>query len=495
MTSRFGTAFRVIKTQIEGYANAAKATSDFGYFVVVLAALSVVPWIAFFGDIGLYPNRTKFYEIIGFCFFQLVILVSLFAINKFISPEILAKKKMSVLGALLFGVGFVGVAFGMGIDSFALELAGLAVAAFAYALLLSMWFFVISRLSGDAAKVIVGCAQLIALAFIFLDSAMMAPYNLILFLAAELLVFIITPARVLEHPVGSVNLAASFSRADVFVLSHRQNIYRFLSVAEFAFVYVFCSYLFGGRLKVFVTTYNFPVLIFSVCLIVLLILMVWSLAKQEGSLIMNCVCLATVCLIVGLFCVSSEETALVGIALSLSGFFVLGNVFYPVYYNAICHRKGFSDDRSRYVLVMTFRVFPLAAVGGVIGYVLAEVVLGLSFTWAMAICEFALICIVLRLFGEELLRTRHELASKSESSVALKNLSSYASGKGAKYRLTERECEIVQQIMSGRSVKGAANELFLSESTVKTHLRSVYKKLDVHSRQEMIDFLFKELTD
>ncbi|MFR4802223.1 MAG: helix-turn-helix transcriptional regulator [Eggerthellaceae bacterium] len=30
------------------------------------------------------------------------------------------------------------------------------------------------------------------------------------------------------------------------------------------------------------------------------------------------------------------------------------------------------------------------------------------------------------------------------------------------------------------------NELFISESTVKSHLRSIYRKCDVHNRDEII---------
>lgn len=49
-------------------------------------------------------------------------------------------------------------------------------------------------------------------------------------------------------------------------------------------------------------------------------------------------------------------------------------------------------------------------------------------------------------------------------------------------RLTTRESEILTLVADGRADGDIAGVLHLSESTVKTHLRSVYSKLDVPSR-------------
>ena len=49
-------------------------------------------------------------------------------------------------------------------------------------------------------------------------------------------------------------------------------------------------------------------------------------------------------------------------------------------------------------------------------------------------------------------------------------------------RLTVRESEVLQLVADGGGDGDIARSLRLSESTVKTHLRSVYSKLDVPSR-------------
>ena len=57
--------------------------------------------------------------------------------------------------------------------------------------------------------------------------------------------------------------------------------------------------------------------------------------------------------------------------------------------------------------------------------------------------------------------------------------------------LTERESEILMMYASGRSAVYIAEELFLSNYTVKTHLRRCYAKLGIHSRQELLDLVWK----
>uniref|UniRef100_UPI00404A2BF8 response regulator transcription factor n=1 Tax=Gelidibacter sp. TaxID=2018083 RepID=UPI00404A2BF8 len=59
------------------------------------------------------------------------------------------------------------------------------------------------------------------------------------------------------------------------------------------------------------------------------------------------------------------------------------------------------------------------------------------------------------------------------------------STKDAKELLTPQEQKIVQLIVQDKSNKDIADALFVSVSTVKTHINNIYKKLNVQSREEV----------
>ncbi|WP_457571184.1 response regulator transcription factor [Desulfovulcanus sp.] len=58
-----------------------------------------------------------------------------------------------------------------------------------------------------------------------------------------------------------------------------------------------------------------------------------------------------------------------------------------------------------------------------------------------------------------------------------------------KYNLTDREMQVLKLVCSGFSNKKISEKLFISEYTVKDHLKKIMKKLNVSSRGEIIAFL------
>ncbi len=55
--------------------------------------------------------------------------------------------------------------------------------------------------------------------------------------------------------------------------------------------------------------------------------------------------------------------------------------------------------------------------------------------------------------------------------------------------LTEREREIVALMLKGRTARLMAEELYLSENTVKTHIKNIYSKLDIKSKAELFNYI------
>ena len=58
--------------------------------------------------------------------------------------------------------------------------------------------------------------------------------------------------------------------------------------------------------------------------------------------------------------------------------------------------------------------------------------------------------------------------------------------------LTAREKEVLAATLKGRRRADTAEELFLSESTVKKHLRSIYAKLGVKNKYELLSLLYRQ---
>lgn len=55
------------------------------------------------------------------------------------------------------------------------------------------------------------------------------------------------------------------------------------------------------------------------------------------------------------------------------------------------------------------------------------------------------------------------------------------------YRLTPRELDILELLARGRTKTYIADAFFISENTVRGHVKRLYAKLDVHSKQELVD--------
>lgn len=55
------------------------------------------------------------------------------------------------------------------------------------------------------------------------------------------------------------------------------------------------------------------------------------------------------------------------------------------------------------------------------------------------------------------------------------------------YGLTKREVEIFGLLLEGRSINKMAQDLYISESTVQKHIYSVYKKLKIHNRMQLMN--------
>jgi DNA-binding NarL/FixJ family response regulator len=62
-----------------------------------------------------------------------------------------------------------------------------------------------------------------------------------------------------------------------------------------------------------------------------------------------------------------------------------------------------------------------------------------------------------------------------------------------RYGLTTRETEVMGLLMKGRNEPFISEALFISSSTTHSHVSHIYAKIGVHSRQELLSVIDKEL--
>ena len=61
------------------------------------------------------------------------------------------------------------------------------------------------------------------------------------------------------------------------------------------------------------------------------------------------------------------------------------------------------------------------------------------------------------------------------------------------YRLTEREAVILEYLSMGYTMQRIAELQYISQNTVRSHTKGLYRKLDCHSKQEVIEMVSRKM--
>ena len=91
--------------------------------------------------------------------------------------------------------------------------------------------------------------------------------------------------------------------------------------------------------------------------------------------------------------------------------------------------------------------------------------------------------------------TGQSLISPSMASKLLlefNNLAKAAEQKVLAPKLTDRELQVLKLVAQGLSNREVAEHLFISENTVKNHVRNILEKLHLHSRMEAVVYAVRE---
>ena len=136
------------------------------------------------------------------------------------------------------------------------------------------------------------------------------------------------------------------------------------------------------------------------------------------------------------------------------------------------------------------------ALGCIIGFALGFVfsigsVVSAHLWYALSmVSSFAIVALFLLVLRSRRITDFEQLEVAEGTSPATANAQVDSYRKLAEeFSLTEREAEVLKQLDQGRSIPYISQELVISTSTAKTHVQSIYRKLDVHSRQELLDLI------
>lgn len=82
-------------------------------------------------------------------------------------------------------------------------------------------------------------------------------------------------------------------------------------------------------------------------------------------------------------------------------------------------------------------------------------------------------------------------ASPAASTQQERDIAEVVQDLAAAKGLTPRETEILEYLARGRTEPYIREQLWLSRSTVSTHVKHIYQKLGIHSKQEIISLIEK----
>jgi DNA-binding NarL/FixJ family response regulator len=90
----------------------------------------------------------------------------------------------------------------------------------------------------------------------------------------------------------------------------------------------------------------------------------------------------------------------------------------------------------------------------------------------------------------EAIKDIQEGGAPMSTSIARMVVSSFQKNRNSP--LTARETEVLERLAKGKSYSSIAEDLFIDKETVRTHIKNIYWKLEVHSKADAIEKALKD---
>lgn len=181
-----------------------------------------------------------------------------------------------------------------------------------------------------------------------------------------------------------------------------------------------------------------------------------------------------------LFASSQEAAQSVGII----GF----NAFYFMVWALWAGGSAGPRQARRFVLGLTVLV-AAESLGSVLGLAVVDAVQASGDTLAVVSLVVVYVLLMAALFSFDRAEKQREVVAEDQQAVPNSfTTASYAE----RFGLSAREREVFELLAKGRNRVHISQALFISDNTTRTHMKNVYRKLDVHSQQELIDLVERE---
>lgn len=123
-----------------------------------------------------------------------------------------------------------------------------------------------------------------------------------------------------------------------------------------------------------------------------------------------------------------------------------------------------------------------------LGSIISDVLRGVASGLSLIVSAAVLIVVVLAMFlvrdgRADLWRTQKSSPEENRFDAA------WLSEIACEFGLSPRETEVFQLLARGRSLPVVTRELSIAKGTAQTHVRHIYEKMDVHTRQELLDLI------
>lgn len=210
-------------------------------------------------------------------------------------------------------------------------------------------------------------------------------------------------------------------------------------------------------------------------------------SKSSGlrNIVLLCWAALGVLFLAGLFLGFSDSSAQMGARVV-----IIARTFLEYFlWLALCELCA--DDRVSFVRVFGCFVLGISALSFALSYVVIPGLVGLegevvkaSVDKVLLACLFALVLALMIMAGR---------ASIAKESVRYIVVSSderrgiRAEALRREYGLTERETEVALRFSEGVSLRVVADEMCISLHTAQSHIKRLYVKMGIHSKQELID--------